>query len=188
MISELGTVFSLLSGKVKWTVIGIFAVLLISTAGICYGTGHLIGLNKGKAESALVISNFTSDKNAQIAHLNDKIIELNSKTTVEYVDRWNTIREKEYVDKGIAENSVPSQHDMSTGWVYLHDRAAASLPADPVLASDKEKSGVMDNAALSTIVTNYARCAQDQNTLISLQNWIDKYNSEVQKSNKDNKK
>lgn len=188
MLNEIGTVFGLLTGKVKFALIGILAAtFLVCTAG-AYGTGYIIGLNKGKAEAELVIANFRADKAEQISKLNEKITDLNGKTTIEYVDRWNTIREKEYIDKGLAENVVPAQKDLSSGWVYLHDRAATSLPADPVLTADKEPSGVMDNTALSTIVSNYARCTQDQNTLISLQNWIEKYNSEVRNTNKESKK
>jgi hypothetical protein len=64
------------------------------------------------------------------------------------------------------------QHDMSNGWVELHDAAARLANPDAILASDKSPSGVMDNSALAVVISNYAIAHENKQQLISLQKWI----------------
>jgi hypothetical protein len=41
-----------------------------------------------------------------------------------------------------------------------------------MLVSDKSTSGIMDNAALAVVLTNYRVCHNNKQQLISLQNWF----------------
>lgn len=130
--------------------------------------GYVKGSEHGEAE----IARFAAEKNKQIAELEKKNAEISNRVQIEYVDRVNTIREKEYVYRNIAQGSVPRQHIMSNGWVYTHDISASSGDADPTRASDAKASGVADNQALLTIISNYSRCQQNAEQLKQLQQWI----------------
>lgn len=130
------------------------------------------GYTKGKAYAEAELQKFAAEKNAQVAELERINSEISNNVQVEYVDRVNTIREKEYVYRDIAQNNVPSQYDMSNGWVYTHDLSATSGNADPTRASDASPSGIKDNTALLTVISNYSTCMQNSQQLASLQQWV----------------
>ena len=132
----------------------------------------IFGYMKGSAYAEAELARFSAEKSAQVAELEKKNTEISNKVVTEFVDRTNTIREKEYVYRDIATKTVPSQHDMSNGWVYAHDASATSGDADPARASDASPSGIKDNEALLTIFNNYSRCLQNSQQLIGLQQWI----------------
>jgi hypothetical protein len=113
---------------------------------------------------------------------------ISTQVVTEYVDRTNTIREKEYVYLDAAKNSVPSQHDMSNGWVYTHDISATSGDADSTRASDASPSGITDTTALVGIITNYSRCQQNAEQLRQLQQWIIQNKEAVDAMAKEKKK
>ena len=132
----------------------------------------IFGYMKGSAYAEAELARFSAEKSAQIAELEKKNSEISTQVVTEYVDRVNTIREKEYVYRDVAKNNVPAQHDMSNGWVYTHDISATSGNADPTRASDATSSGIKDNTALLTVLSNYSICMQNSQQLASLQQWI----------------
>lgn len=148
----------------------------------------VFGYMKGSAYAEAELARFSAEKSAQIAELERKNSEISSQVVTEYVDRVNTIREKEYVYRDIAQNAVPAQHDMSNGWVYTHDLSATSGDADAARASDASPSGIKDTTALLTIIGNYANCQANAEQLRQLQQWIIQNKAEVDKMADEKKK
>jgi len=144
---------------------------LMAAAALIVGV-FIFGYMKGSAYAEAELARFSAEKSAQVAELEKKNTEISNKVVTEFVDRTNTIREKEYVYRDIATKAIPAQHDMSNGWVYAHDASATSGDADPARASDASPSGIKDNEALLTIFNNYSRCLQNSQQLIGLQQWI----------------
>lgn len=130
------------------------------------------GYTKGSAHAEAELQRFAAKHSEQVAELEKKNTEISNTVITEYVDRTNTIREKEYVYLDAAKNSVPTQHDMSNGWVYTHDISASSSDADATRASDASASGITDTTALLTIISNYATCQTNAEQLKQLQRWI----------------
>lgn len=148
----------------------------------------IFGYMKGSAYAEAELARFSAEKSAQIAELEKKNSEISTQVVTEYVDRVNTIREKEYVYRDIAKDSVPAQHDMSNGWVYTHDLSATSGDADATRASDASPSGIKDNSALLTIISNYANCQANAEQLRQLQQWIIQNKAAVDKMADEKKK
>ena len=144
---------------------------LLASVALIIGV-FIYGYTKGSEHGEAEIAKFAAEKNKQIADLEKKNAEISNRVQIEYVDRVNTIREKEYVYRNIAQGSVPRQHIMSNGWVYTHDISASSGDADPTRASDAKASGIADNQALISIISNYSRCQQNAEQLRQLQQWI----------------
>ncbi len=86
----------------------------------------IFGYMKGSAYAEAELARFAAKASEQVAELEKKNAEISNDVVTEYVDRTNTIREKEYVYRDIIKDSVPSQHDMSNGWVYTHDLSASA--------------------------------------------------------------
>ncbi len=148
----------------------------------------VFGYMKGSAYAEAELARFSAEKSAQIAELERKNSEISTQVVTEYVDRTNVIKEKEYVYRDIAQNSVPSQHVMSNGWVYTHDVSARADNADPTRASDATPSGIADTTALVGIIGNYSRCQQNAEQLIALQKWITDNKAAIEELNKKAKK
>jgi hypothetical protein len=146
------------------------------------------GYMKGSAYAEAELARFSAEKSAQIAELERKNSEISNQVVTEYVDRVNTIREKEYVYLDAAKNSVPAQHNLSNGWVYTHDLSASSGNADPARASNASSSGIKDNTALLTIISNYATCQTNAEQLRQLQQWIIQNKAEIDKLAEEKKK
>lgn len=144
---------------------------LLAAAALLIGV-FFYGYMKGSAHSEAELAKFAAKKAEQISALEKKNAEISNKVITEYVDRTNTIREKEYVYLDQAKNNVPAQSNLSNGWVYTHDISATSGDADPTRASDASSSGIKDNTALLTVISNYAICQRNQVQLIELQKWI----------------
>lgn len=146
----------------------ISVVLFVALVGGVFFYGY----SKGSIRADEKLAKFSAEKNAQIVELEQKNAKITNKVITEYVDRTNTIREKEYVYRDAATKSVPAQSNLSNGWVYVHDVSATSGDADPARASDATSSGIKDNTALLTVISNYSICQQNQAQLIELQKWI----------------
>ena len=144
---------------------------LLAGAALLAGV-FFYGYMKGSAYAEAELARFSAEKSAQIVELEKKNTEISNNVVTEFVDRTNTIREKEYVYLDAAKNSVPTQHVMSNGWVYTHDLSAASGDADATRASDASASGITDTTALLTIIGNYANCQANAEQLKQLQQWI----------------
>jgi len=146
------------------------------------------GYMKGSAHAEAELARFSAQKSEQIAELERKNSAISTEVVTEYVDRTNTIREKEYVYLDAAKNTVPSQHVMSNGWVYTHDLSATSGNADATRSSDASPSGIADTTALVGIITNYSRCQQNAEQLRQLQQWIIQNKEAVDAMAKEKKK
>jgi hypothetical protein len=130
------------------------------------------GYMKGSAHAEAELARFSAKANAKIAALEKKNAEISNNVVTEYIDRVEVIREKEYVYRDLGKNNVPGQYNLSNGWVYTHDVSASASDADPARASDATSSGIKDNTALLTIISNYANCQANAEQLRQLQQWI----------------
>jgi hypothetical protein len=148
----------------------------------------IFGYMKGSAYAEAELARFSAAKSEQIAELERKNSEISNNVVTEYVDRVNIIKEKEYVYRDLAQNSVPSQSVMSNGWVYTHDISATSGDADASRSSDASSSGVEDTQALLGIIRNYAICQSNSVQLIELQRWITENKAAVDKMAEEEKK
>jgi hypothetical protein len=148
----------------------------------------VFGYMKGSAYAEAELARFSAQKSEQIAELERKNSAISTEVVTEYVDRTNTIREKEYVYLDAAKNTVPSQHVMSNGWVYTHDLSATSGDADSARASDASPSGITDTTALLSIIGNYSRCQANAEQLRQLQQWIIQNKEAVDAMAKENNK
>jgi uncharacterized protein (UPF0333 family) len=144
---------------------------LLAGAALLAGV-FFYGYMKGSAYAEAELARFSAEKSAQVAELEKKNTEISNSVVTEFVDRTNTIREKEYVYLDAAKNSVPTQSIMSNGWVYTHDISATSGDADASRSSDASPSTVKDVDALIGIIRNYAICQSNSVQLIELQRWI----------------
>jgi hypothetical protein len=160
---------------------------LLAGAALLAGV-FFYGYMKGSAHAEAELARFSAEKSAQVVELEKKNTEISNNVVTEYVDRTNTIREKEYVYLDAAKNSVPSQHVMSNGWVYTHDLSATSGDADSTRASDASASGITDTTALVGIITNYSRCQQNAEQLRQLQQWISQNKAAVDAMAEEKKK
>ena len=160
---------------------------LLAGAALLAGV-FFYGYMKGSAYAEAELARFSAEKSAQVAELEKKNTEISNRVVTEYIDRTNTIREKEYVYLDATKNSVPTQHSMSNGWVYTHDASATSGDADSARASDASPSGITDTTALLAIIGNYSRCQANAEQLRQLQQWIIQNKEAVDAMAKEKKK
>ena len=160
---------------------------LLAGAALMAGI-FVFGYMKGSAYAEAELARFAAKASEQVAELEKKNAEISNDVVTEYVDRTNTIREKEYVYRDVVKDSVPTQHDMSNGWVYTHDLSATSGDADSTRASDASPSGITDTTALLSIIGNYSRCQANAEQLRQLQQWIIQNKEAVDAMAKEKKK
>lgn len=154
---------------------------LLAIGAIVIGV-FFYGYMKGSAYAEAELARFAQKHAEQVAELERKNQEISNNVQVEYVDRVQTIREKEYVYRDLAQTAVPNQFNMSNGWVYTHDISASASDADPTRVADESPSGVTDTSALIGIIGNYSRCQQNAQQLASLQRWIRDNQEAVEKT------
>ena len=128
-----------------------------------------IGYMEGNARAEAEIAAFAAEQNAKVAELERKNAEISSTVVTKYVDKVRVVKEREYVYLGQAQNNVPGQFNLSSGWLYLHDSAASGSDADPTRASDASASAVRDNQALGVVLRNYSTCRENAHQSESLQ-------------------
>lgn len=155
---------------------------LLAGAAILIGV-FFYGYMKGSAYAEAELARFSARAEAQIAELERKNSQISTQVVTEYVDRVNTIKEKEYVYLDRAKNNVPDTTILSNGWVYTHDASATGSNADATGASDASPSGIATNQALLTIISNYSNCQSNAEQLKSLQDWITKNKAAVDEVN-----
>ena len=146
-----------------------FPVKLFAIIFIILGAAGF-GYMKGSAHAEVELANYRAKAEKQISDLKTENAKISDNVVTEYVDRTNTIREKEVIYRDVS-SKLGAQHDLSNGWIHLHDAAAKLANPDMTLASDKSPSGVMDNAALAVVISNYAICKQNAEQLTALQKW-----------------
>ena len=110
---------------------------------------------------------------------------VNTKIVTEYVDRII------YVTKWRTKNveiikEVPSNCELSNGWVHVHDASASSTDANRTAAADGASSGIKDTEALETVVDNYGACAANTEKLKAWQKWYTDQQTVVGKINRNN--
>lgn len=109
-----------------------------------------------------------------------------------YVDRVKVIKEKEYVYRDQAVNVVPSNCELSNGWVWLHDASARGEPSDATRSADATPSAIKDTEALAVVTENYSNANANAEQLKSLQEWVNEARRIVEEANaiiqKDNEK
>jgi hypothetical protein len=158
-------------------------------AGVALILGVFVyGYMKGSAYADAELQRFAAKASTQVAELEKKNAEISNNVVTEYVDRTNTIREKEYVYVDAAKDSVPSQSVMSNGWVFTHDISASASDADATRSSDASPSGIKDTDALIGIIRNYAICQSNAVQLTELQRWINENKEAVDAMAKEKKK
>ena len=160
---------------------------LLAGAALMAGI-FVFGYMKGSAYAEAELARFAAKASEQVAELERKNSAISTEVVTEYVDRTNTIREKEYVYLDAAKNSVPSQSVMSNGWVFTHDISASAGDADATRSSDASPSAVKDTDALIGIIRNYAICQSNSVQLVELQRWISENKMAVDAMAKENKK
>ena len=160
---------------------------LLAGAALILGV-FVYGYMKGSAYAEAELQRFAAKASAQVAELEKKNSEISNNVVTEYVDRTNTIREKEYVYVDAAKDSVPSQSVMSNGWVFTHDISASASDADATRSSDASPSGIKDTDALIGIIRNYAICQSNSVQLVELQRWINENKEAVDAMAKEKKK
>lgn len=148
----------------------------------------IFGYMKGSAYAEAELARFGQKQAELVADLEKKNSEISTQVVTEYVDRVQVVKEKEYVYRDLAQNTVPTQHDMSNGWVYTHDVSASGSDADAARSSDASPSGITDTTALLGIIGNYSRCQQNAQQLASLQKWILENKEAVEAANAKKKK
>ena len=160
---------------------------LLAGAALILGV-FVYGYMKGSAYADAELQRFAAKASTQVAELERKNSEISNNVVTEYVDRTNTIREKEYVYVDAAKDSVPSQSVMSNGWVFTHDISASASDADATRSSDASPSGIKDTDALIGIIRNYAICQSNSVQLTELQRWINENKEAVDAMAKEKKK
>jgi len=164
-------------------------LLVVGVAFTAIGTySYLKGRSDGKAIGERKIEKLVSDYKDKILQLEKENTKIINNVVTEYVDKVRTVKEKEYVYVKVAQESVPSKCELSSGWVYLHDTSAKNDNADPTRAADATPSGVKDNQALGTVTENYSRCEQNAQQLIALQKWIRDNQAAIAKLNEEQEK
>lgn len=141
------------------------------------------GYMKGSAHAEIELANYQAKAEKQISDLKTENTRISDNVTTEYVDRTNTIHDKEVIYRDRIVDLGPGTNNLSNGWVELHDAAARLADPDAQLASDKSPSGIMDNSALAVVLTNYSVCHQNKQQLISLQSWITQNRAAIEKAN-----
>jgi hypothetical protein len=142
-----------------------------------------IGYMKGSSRADVIIAEAGAKASEQIAELERKNSEISNTVVTKYVDKVRVVKEREYVYLGQAQTNVPSQFNLSAGWLYLHDFGAKGSDADATRASDATTSTIRDNTALGVVLKNYSTCKENANQLETLQQWIRDMRNEVDKSN-----
>lgn len=142
------------------------------------------GMHQGRLESKTAIANLTATKAQQQADYEKKIADAKNNIVTQYVDKWHTIKETQYVNVERVKNVVPSQYELSNGWVSAHDSAARATEVDSTAAADTTPSGFRDNQALVTVVNNYAKYHSCQAQVNSLLDLIEKHNITIDEINR----
>lgn len=170
MFGPLGLGFSALTAKAKLIGIGV-SLLFIA---VLMGSSYMVGLTKGKGISRGVIAEYETKLATAQADKNKLQGELNEKVTTIYVDKVRTIEHVVDSNSGVIDANVSSRDkNLSFGWIYAHNQAAAGLPIDPQTAANDYDSGIKDKDALQVIAKNYGTDKQKDATIQGWQQWYD---------------
>jgi hypothetical protein len=145
----------------------------------------ILGFMKGSHKADVELARFSNEAKELAIKLKDEQNNIKEKIVTEYVDKIQTVKEKQYVYVKQATEVVPSQYYLSNGWVYHHDYVASAQGgnADNARIADASPSDIKDNQALATVVDNYGTCKQNAEQLIALQDYIKRVKDSVDKAN-----
>jgi hypothetical protein len=161
----------------------ILAAVLIVIGAFVFG--YMKGLKVGEDKIKL----FQAEAKAKYEKLQHDLEvaknTVNTKIVTEYVDKII------YITKWRTKNveiikEVPSNCELSNGWVHVHDASVSSTNADRTAAADGTSSGIKDTEALETVVDNYGACAANTEKLKSWQKWYTEQQTVVGKINREN--
>lgn len=156
-----------------------FFVGALALAGTSYYYGH----NHAKTAADLKYDKILREAENQVADLRQQLSVAEGKVVTVYVDKIIKVKEIEYVYINKSKN-VPSKCELSNGWVSLHDSAATGSEPDSTGVADASSSGIKDNQALETVVSNYSTCQRNAEQLKSLQEWVRENNKILEGNNK----
>lgn len=159
-----------------------FPVKLMAIIFIILGAAGW-GYMKGSSHAEVELANYRTKAEKQISDLKTENTRISDNAVTEFVDRTNTIHNKEIIYRDRLVDLGKGTNNLSTGWVELHDAAARLADPNALLASDKSPSGVMDNAALAVVLSNYRVCHENKQQLISLQGWITDNKAAIEAAN-----
>ena len=146
----------------------IAAILIVLSI---FGYGYKLGYDRGERK----IAEFKAKALAEYMQLQTAYEKaknaVNEVVVTKYVDRIVYITKWRTKNVEIVKE-VPSNCELSAGWVHVHDSAAEGHDADRSGAADGATSGVKDTEALATVVDNYSKCLQNTAQLTSLQEWV----------------
>ena len=118
----------------------------------------------------------TSKQTLQIAVVQKRQAEATVQVVTKYVDRVRVVRETGDTIVKEVPVYVPAEADaacvVNGGFVRLHDAAAAGRLPEPARSADADPAGIALSAVAGTVADNYARCRENAEQLISLQEWV----------------
>lgn len=147
------------------------------------GSSYYYGYSKAKTKAEHDFLEKENKAQAQIINLQNQLAEAKDKVIIKYINKVKVITERKYIYVDQAKNT-PSKCELSSGWVYLHDSSAKGNLPDASRSSDATSSGIRDNKALETVVSNYSTCRQTSEQLKALQEWIRENKKIIEGNNK----
>lgn len=157
-------------------------VIAIAGLAAAVSTGTFFyGLHLGNQKSDAAIAKFEAVKDKITNNAQQGSAKATDKVVTEYVDRVKRVHDKEYVYNS---TDVPSQYNLSQGWIYLHDQAAKGDDANKLLAMSPTPSLFKDSQIIKTVTHNYSTCHETEEQLKSLQSWITEQQKAVAAANK----
>lgn len=167
-----------------------YIIIVVVVLGIASGMGAKVAHTFTKNHYVSVISKMEAEAaslraaNAELTiKLNAEIANIKERVITKYVDRVKVVKEKEYVYRDQATTVVPDRTELSNGWVYLHDAAAAGTDAESSRSADASPSGVASNQALAVVAENYATCHANAEQLTALQEYVREVEKVVTQAN-----
>jgi hypothetical protein len=139
------------------------------------------GYEKGSARAdreiaAFVTKHVTVDNTLQ--KINNKLTDSLTVAVLKKVDTITMRKVKNVEVTKEVPGPVVTVHDTVTrielpiGWVYTHDASAGGYDADSAYYTNGAASGFTPNDALRYVVSNYAICQENAETLRALQEWV----------------
>lgn len=147
--------------------------------------GYYKGLKQGRHEFELYKAKAEAQYQKLQAAYEKAKNDVNVEVVTKYVDRIVYITKWRTKNVEIVKE-VPSNCELSNGWVHVHDSSASGQDADRTQATDGASSGIKDTEALQTVVDNYGACAANTEKLKAWQNWYTEQQAVVGKINRDN--
>ena len=181
------TLLNLLPFWQKMLAIGIAGLLVIMSI---WGYGkikHHDGYVEGKAVSEQVINKYVSNAITKQKAVDDKNVKTSIQVVTKYQDRVKVVKDTQYVYLKAAQTQVPTQFNLSKGWIYTYNSSVLDLKLDSKLTSDKSLSEFKDTDALQVAIQNNEICKENSEQLKALQTWIKQTDIDINEKAKNEK-